>query len=302
MRVVVFTGGDAADESSVRTEVEGFVLKGETVHYLVDLLDDLSRRGPRSAAFRVAERAEEIASARRFVAHHGQAWGYDDVIDDAMIVVSELVTNAIVHAAQLVRPAVEGRRSHPAHRGHRRRSRKPGTAASGSAHAEHGRGLLLVSAMCAAWGVDTLGDGRKMVWAELKNAPLLTRVDRPMLDHLSIQCADFDAERSFYDDVLVRRWRARARLRHRHRLRLSRATELLDRSADDRRAEPRVHIAFQAADRAAVQAFFAAAVARGAEVLHEPRVWPEYHPDYYGGFVRDPDGNNVEAVCHLPEE
>jgi hypothetical protein len=31
-------------------------------------------------------------------------------------------------------------------------------------------------------------------------------------------------------------------------------------------------------------------------------VWPEYHPNYYGGFVRDPDGNNVEAVCHSPEE
>ena len=61
------------------------------------------------------------------------------------------------------------------------------------------------------------------------------------------------------------------------------------------------HIAFVAADRAAVRAFFDAAVGAGSEVLHEPRVWPEYHPDYYGAFVRDPDGNNVEAVCHLPE-
>jgi hypothetical protein len=38
-----------------------------------------------------------------------------------------------------------------------------------------------------------------------------------------------------------------------------------------------------------------------AQVLHEPRLWPEYHPNYYGTFVRDPDGNNVEAVCHAPE-
>ncbi|MET0144631.1 MAG: VOC family protein, partial [Ilumatobacteraceae bacterium] len=60
------------------------------------------------------------------------------------------------------------------------------------------------------------------------------------------------------------------------------------------------HIAFSAADRDAVDRFFDAAVAAGAEVLHEPRVWPEYHPDYYGTFVRDPDGNNVEAVCHAP--
>ena len=74
-------------------------------------------------------------------------------------------------------------------------------------------------------------------------------------------------------------------------------------SARSRRGEPNreVHIAFVAADRAAVRAFFEAAVAAGAEVLHEPRVWPEYHPTYYGAFVRDPDGNNVEAVCHSPE-
>ena len=58
------------------------------------------------------------------------------------------------------------------------------------------------------------------------------------------------------------------------------------------------HIAFAAADRAGVDAFFAAAVAAGAEVLHEPRVREEYHEHYYGAFVRDPDGNNVEAVCH----
>ena len=58
------------------------------------------------------------------------------------------------------------------------------------------------------------------------------------------------------------------------------------------------HIAFAARDRQSVHAFFAAATAAGAEVLHEPRVWPEYHADYYGAFVRDPDGNNVEAVCH----
>ena len=46
------------------------------------------------------------------------------------------------------------------------------------------------------------------------------------------------------------------------------------------------------------RAFFDAAVAAGAPVLHEPRLWPEYHEHYYGAFVRDPDGNNVEAVCH----
>lgn len=61
------------------------------------------------------------------------------------------------------------------------------------------------------------------------------------------------------------------------------------------------HIAFTATSRAAVRAFFEAATSLGAEVLHEPRVWPEYHEHYFGAFVRDPDGNNVEAVCHSPE-
>ncbi len=60
------------------------------------------------------------------------------------------------------------------------------------------------------------------------------------------------------------------------------------------------HIAFLAPDRDAVRAFFDAALATGAEPLHEPQLWPQYHPDYYGAFVRDPDGNNIEAVCHTP--
>ncbi len=49
-----------------------------------------------------------------------------------------------------------------------------------------------------------------------------------------------------------------------------------------------------------MQSLFDAAVASGAQNLHEPRVWPEYHESYYGAFVRDPDGNNVEAACHTP--
>ena len=61
------------------------------------------------------------------------------------------------------------------------------------------------------------------------------------------------------------------------------------------------HLSIQCADMERSAAFYDAAVAQGAEVLHAPRMWPEYHPNYYGGFVRDPDGNNIEAVCHTPE-
>lgn len=62
-----------------------------------------------------------------------------------------------------------------------------------------------------------------------------------------------------------------------------------------------MHLAFTAADRDAVRAFHAVALAAGATSLHGPGVWEMYHPDYYGAFVLDPDGVNLEAVCHHPE-
>lgn len=58
------------------------------------------------------------------------------------------------------------------------------------------------------------------------------------------------------------------------------------------------HFGINCANLDEAKRFYDAAIAAGAESLHEPRMWPEYHPGYYGAFVRDPDGNNVEAVCH----
>jgi catechol 2,3-dioxygenase-like lactoylglutathione lyase family enzyme len=59
-----------------------------------------------------------------------------------------------------------------------------------------------------------------------------------------------------------------------------------------------LHVAFLAPGRAAVDAVYTAAQTAGAQVLHAPREWPEYHPGYYGVFLRDLDGHNVEAVYH----
>jgi catechol 2,3-dioxygenase-like lactoylglutathione lyase family enzyme len=123
-----------------------------------------------------------------------------------------------------------------------------------------------------------------------------------MLDHVSIQCADLAASAAFYDAVL-------APLGARRILDFGQAIGYgVPPSADFWLGAQQTgdgfresHIAFTAPDRAAVLAFFEAARVAGAEVLHEPRVWPEYHQDYFSAFVRDPDGNNVEAVCHLPE-
>ena len=61
-----------------------------------------------------------------------------------------------------------------------------------------------------------------------------------------------------------------------------------------------VHVAIQSADRATVDAFYAAAIAAGGRDNGAPGLRPHYHPNYYGAFVLDPDGNNIEAVCHEP--
>ena len=59
-----------------------------------------------------------------------------------------------------------------------------------------------------------------------------------------------------------------------------------------------MHLAFTVDTREAVDTFYAAALAAGATTRDPPGVFPEYHADYYGGFVRDPHGINLEAVCH----
>jgi len=61
-----------------------------------------------------------------------------------------------------------------------------------------------------------------------------------------------------------------------------------------------VHVAFVARDRAGVDAFYQAALAAGATDNGPPGIRAHYHPNYYGAFVLDPDGHNIEAVCHAP--
>lgn len=119
-----------------------------------------------------------------------------------------------------------------------------------------------------------------------------------MIDHMSIQCDDVAASAAFYDRALAPLGVTR----------VMQFGDLIAYGTDHpsfwlgplETGEPNreVHIGFAAPDREAVRAFFDAAVAAGAAGLHEPRLWPEYHEHYFAAFVRDPDGNNVEAVCH----
>jgi catechol 2,3-dioxygenase-like lactoylglutathione lyase family enzyme len=123
-----------------------------------------------------------------------------------------------------------------------------------------------------------------------------------VLDHVGIQCADLAASAAFYDAVLAPLGGSRLMD---VKVAIGYGTGghanfwISELAEGDGFRES--HIAFVARSRAEVDAFFDAAVAGGAEVLHEPRIHEEYHENYYGAFVRDPDGNNVEAVSHRPE-
>lgn len=123
-----------------------------------------------------------------------------------------------------------------------------------------------------------------------------------MIDHFGINCTDFTKASEFYDTVLGVLGYSR---QMDYGVAIGYGSEgkpdfwIADASAGEAGGPNReIHVAFHAADTVAVQAFYDAALKLGAESLHAPRLWPEYHPGYFGAFVRDPDGNNVEAVFH----
>ena len=126
-----------------------------------------------------------------------------------------------------------------------------------------------------------------------------------MIDHLALQVADVDAAAAFYVRVFAP---LGVREAMRHGGPDGAVVGLcgpdgyphlwLGGLVDD--GHRPVHLALRAPSREAVDEVFALAEDAGAEILHEPRIWPEYHPGYYGVFFRDPDGNNVEAVHHTP--
>ena len=124
-----------------------------------------------------------------------------------------------------------------------------------------------------------------------------------MLDHVGIEVSDFERSKAFYEAALAP-------------LGITPLMEPLPGAAGFgsetehgpkpyfwvmARGRPTVHgahISFVAADRESVDAFHVAALAAGGTDNGSPGARPVYHPQYYGGFVLDPDGNNVEAVCH----
>jgi catechol 2,3-dioxygenase-like lactoylglutathione lyase family enzyme len=123
-----------------------------------------------------------------------------------------------------------------------------------------------------------------------------------MLDHTGINVSDYDRSRAFYERALAP-------------LGYSLLMEPIARTGGfGRDGKPdfwitdmrqptttNVHVAIAAQDRAGVDAFHEAAMAAGGTDNGAPGVREVYHPSYYGAYVLDPDGNNIEACCHRPE-
>ncbi|WP_224369023.1 VOC family protein [Hyalangium versicolor] len=119
-----------------------------------------------------------------------------------------------------------------------------------------------------------------------------------MLDHIMLRVKDYAESKRFYDEVL-------GTLGYRMVMEFEEGGGYGDTkpyfwigAAGD--PHPRLHMAFAAKDHAAVDAFHAKALALGAKDDGAPGLRPHYHASYYGAFVIDPNGHNIEAVCHTP--
>lgn len=168
-KVVIFSGLATVDRTWLVENAEGFVLKDADLDYLVKLLESVGRQESRQGRLGLVPELRFVAAARRFLFHTLADWGAPELYPDSVIVVSELVTNAITHAPapgelrisllpQVLRVAVTD----------------SGTGApeprQASSTREGGRGLYLVDALTSAWGMEPLPDGGKVVWAELKRS------------------------------------------------------------------------------------------------------------------------------------
>lgn len=175
--VVVYSGSHTPDRAAITRTVEAFIEKTQDVGYVVDLLDEIEARIPRTAMTRLGPHAREVALARRFVVDRCNEWGCAHIADDASIVVSELVANALVHVQSSCELTLglrgEVLRIDVVDHGGGMPDLHDATDVD-----EHGRGLLLVSILCTAWGTEPRDDG-KSVWAELRAESAVRNLRRP---------------------------------------------------------------------------------------------------------------------------
>ena len=162
--IVVYTGGEVAPESL--GPIAAFARKDLDAERLVEMLSEVGVAAREESELELPREESSASVARRWTTAVCERWGCERELDEILLVVSELVTNAVVHGrsnctlrlsrrGDAVRVDVvdQGEGSPDPYRA--------------DEHAEHGRGLYLISAMSSAWGVDPITSGGKSVWAEL---------------------------------------------------------------------------------------------------------------------------------------
>jgi catechol 2,3-dioxygenase-like lactoylglutathione lyase family enzyme len=122
----------------------------------------------------------------------------------------------------------------------------------------------------------------------------------PKLDHVGIDVSDYETSKAFYENALAPLGMKLMMEPVPGICGFGDGMPFFWIGKRDRGSDNGVHVAFTAPDRPTVDAFHEAALAAGGKDNGAPGVREIYHPDYYGAFVLDPDGNNVEAVCHTP--
>ncbi|GAB3255446.1 VOC family protein [Chitinimonas naiadis] len=127
-----------------------------------------------------------------------------------------------------------------------------------------------------------------------------------MLDHLGVTITDMDRAKAFYNTALaplgitLLMEVTKDQTGHEAHAGFGANGKPFFWVGSGSQASSGVHVAFTASSRAVVDAFYQAAIAAGGTDNGAPGLRPHYHPNYYGAFVRDPDGHNIEAVCHSP--
>lgn len=122
-----------------------------------------------------------------------------------------------------------------------------------------------------------------------------------MIDHIGIEVSDYERSKEFYAAALKPLDYAQLKEHGNHAGFGTGGKPDFWVTGSGNTTSPGVHVAFRAENRALVDAFYEAAIAAGGRDNGGPGVRDVYHPNYYGAFVLDPDGHNIEAVCHTPE-
>lgn len=164
-QVVVLSGAEPSDRSWFEERTAGYLLKDAGIDHLVELLARVGRRDDDVRTLDIPHDPIGSCLARELVRETLAEWAMEDLLDEAELVVSELVTNAVTHGGSACRLEL----SHSSG-ALRIEVTDEGTGSPEpqpfDAEAEHGRGLVLVSAMSTSWGVEAAPAGKK-VWADL---------------------------------------------------------------------------------------------------------------------------------------